>query len=79
MIVNLSKNFKFHRNEKLYEIDYLFSNNTEANPAPGICLNLNISVDGADKKTYQVNKPTSILYLSNEAIEKIIEEDSTIL
>ena len=73
--MNLSKNFKFNRDEKFYEIDYLFSNKTEANPVPGICLNLNISVDGADKKSFQVSKPTSILYLSNEAIEKIIEED----
>ncbi len=79
MIVNLSKNFKFNRDEKLYEIDYLFANKTEANPAPGLCLNLNITVNGAEKKTYQVNKPTSILYLSNEAIEKIIEEDSVTL
>ena len=79
MIVNLSKNFKFDKGEKHYDIDYLFSNKTEANPLPGICLNLNISVDGADKKSYQVSKPTSILYLSNEAIEKIIEEDSVAL
>jgi len=79
MIVNLSKNFKFNRDEKLYEIDYLFSNKTGVNPVPGIFLNLNISIDGADKKTYQVSKPTSILYLSNEEIEKIIAEDSIAL
>ena len=79
MIVNLSKNFKFNRDEKLYDIDYLFSNKTGVNPVPGIFLNLNISVDGADKKSYQVSKPTSILYLSNEEIEKIIAEDSIAL
>ena len=79
MIVNLSKNFKFNRDKKLYEIDYLFSNKTGVNPVPGIFLNLNISVDGADKKSYQVSKPTSILYLSNEEIEKIITEDSIAL
>ena len=79
MIVNLSKNFKFNREEKLYDIDYLFSNKTGINPTPGIFLNLNISVDGADKKSYQVNKPTSILYLSNEEIEKIIKDDSIAL
>ena len=79
MIVNLSKNFRFSRDEKFYDIDYLFSNKTGINPVPGIFLNLNISVDGAPKKSYQVNKPTSILYLSNEEIEKIIAEDSIAL
>ena len=79
MIVNLSKNFKFNRDKKLYDVDYLFSNKTGVNPVPGIFLNLNISVDGADKKSYQVSKPTSILYLSNEEIEKIITEDSIAL
>jgi hypothetical protein len=79
MIVNLSKNFKFNRDEKFYEIDYLFSNKTGVNPVPGIFLNLNISVDGSDKKSFQVSKPTSILYLSNEEIEKIIAEDSIAL
>ena len=79
MIVNLLKNFKFNRDENRYDIDYLFSNKTGVNPVPGIFLNLNISVNGADKKSYQVSKPTSILYLSNEEIEKIIAEDSIAL
>jgi hypothetical protein len=76
MIVNLSKNFSFRRNEELYEVDYLFTNHNESKTLIGLCLTLKISINGSDKKHYEMTKPTSILYLSNAEIEKIIEEDS---
>ena len=79
MIVNLSKNFSFKRNEELYEVDYLFTNHKESKTLTGLCLALNISINGSEKKHYEVSKPTSILYLSNAEIEKIIAEDSIAL
>jgi hypothetical protein len=79
MIVNLSKNFSFKRNEELYEVDYLFTNHNESKTLTGLCLTLKISINGSDKKHYEMTKPTSILYLSNAEIEKIIAEDSIVL
>ena len=79
MILNLSKNFSFKRNEELYEVDYLFTNHEESKTLTGLCLALNISINGSDKKHYEITKPTSILYLSNVEIEKIIEKDSIAL
>jgi hypothetical protein len=79
MILNLSKNFSFKRNEELYEVDYLFTNHEESKTLTGLCLALNISINGSDKKHYEMTKPTSILYLSNAEIEKIIAEDSIVL
>jgi hypothetical protein len=76
MILNLSKNFSFKRNEELYEVDYLFTDHKEPKTLTGLCLALNISINGSEKKHYEVSKPTSILYLSNAEIEKIIAEDS---
>ncbi len=79
MIVNVQKHFSFNRAEENYEVDYLFTNKTIGDPVSGLFLTLHISVNGSEKKLHKINKPTSILYQSNEAIEHIIQEDAIAL
>ena len=79
MIVNLKKNFRFNRDAELYDVDYLFSNKIKGDPVTGLFLTLNISVNGSEKKVYEIDKPTATLYLSNEDIEKMIQEEMVTL
>ena len=79
MIVNVQKHFTFNREKQVYDIDYLFTNNKNGDPVSSLFLTLNVSINGAEKKQHKLNKPTSILYLSNKEIEKLIEADMTSL
>lgn len=77
MILNLSRSFHFDRDLKKFHVDYLFSKEAIINEEPnGIFLVLNVSVNNEKKKKYRISKSTSTLYLSNEDIEKMIEEDT---
>jgi hypothetical protein len=75
MILNLSKRFAFNRQKDQFNVDYLFTKQPEGN----ICLTLNISLNLDSFKTIQLSKPTSVLYQSNELIEKMIEEETVLL
>ena len=75
MIVNLQKNFSFSEDAEIYDVDYLFTNKIKGDPVTGLFLTLGVSLNGAEKKIYKLDKPTSVLYLSNEAIEKMIREE----
>ena len=68
----------FDSNKKSFDVDYLFTRKNEKNPlaAGEVCLELSIQVDSAAKTLHHLNKPTSTLYLSNEAIEKMVEEET---
>ena len=72
MMTNLSKSFRFEKNEKKFSVDYMFSNETTGT---GLSLVLNVSVNEEEKTTHTVNKPTATLYQSNELIEKMIAEE----
>ena len=74
MILNLSKRFAFNRERDEYTVEYLFTKETEAKLAGNIDLTLNISLNHAAVTTIKLSKPTSVLYQSNELIEKMIEE-----
>jgi hypothetical protein len=78
MLLNLSRAMHFDNNKKRFNVDYLFTRENEKFPvaAGEICLELSIGVDAAAKTLHHINKPTSTLYLSNEAIEKMVEEES---
>jgi hypothetical protein len=80
MLLNLSKSLHFNKDERLYNVDYIFTKQTATDTTTnGICLELNVSVNDKKKKIHRVNKASSTLYLSNEAIEKIVEEETLLL
>ena len=72
MMTNLSKSFRFEKNEKKYSVDYIFNNETEGN---GLSLVMDVSVNDEVKTTHTLNKPTATLYQSNELIEKMISDE----
>ena len=74
MLLNLSKEFSFSRESEKYHVDYLFTRNEES--GKDICLVMEVSKNSEAKKLHKVSKPTSTLYLSNEVIEHMIEEES---
>jgi hypothetical protein len=77
MILNLSKRFVFNREYDQYNVEYLFTKDKEGNsPEGNINLTLNVSLNREAVKTRIISKPTSILYQSNEVIEKMIEEET---
>jgi len=75
MIINLSKQFHFSRNDNEYEGMYIFKNNKSENFNKDVCLELEFSVNGNEPKVYQINKPTAILFQSNEDIEEMIAKE----
>ncbi|MFL5811028.1 MAG: hypothetical protein ACJ749_16020 [Flavisolibacter sp.] len=74
MILNLSKRFAFNRANDQYNVEYLFTREKEEKITGNICLTLNISLNRDAIKTVKLSRPTSVLYQSNELIEKMIEE-----
>lgn len=78
MLLNLSRAMHFDSNKKTFDVDYQFTRVNEKFPvaAGEICLELSIQVNAAAKTLHHVSKPTSTLYLSNEAIEKMVEEET---
>jgi hypothetical protein len=75
MIINLSKRFHFSRNENEYQGKYIFTNNKSVDGQSDVCLQLNVSVNEKEEKMYRVNKPTAILFHSNEVIEEMIADE----
>ena len=77
MILNLSKRFVFNREYDQYNVEYQFTKEKEGNIIEGnINLTLNVSLNREAIKTRIISKPTSVLYQSNEVIEKMIEEET---
>ncbi|HEY0356266.1 MAG TPA: hypothetical protein VGC29_08685 [Flavisolibacter sp.] len=78
MLLNLSRSFHFDREHKEYHIDYMFTKEVlEGGTDNDICLVLEVAIGYSKRKTYKVAKPLSTLYLSNQDIEKMIEEETT--
>ncbi len=71
-MTDLSKSFRFQKNEMNYSVDYIFKNETAGN---GLSLTMDVSINDEEKTTHIVNKPTATLYQSNEIIEKMISEE----
>ena len=79
MILNLSKRFVFNKEYDQYNVEYLFTKESDATTVgSNICLTLNVSLNREAVKTLTLSKPTSILYQSNELIEKMIEEETLV-
>lgn len=77
MLLNLSRSFQFTGDQKEYEVDYIFTKETDTGvTASHICLALDISVNKEKKNTHKISKSTATLYLSNEAIEEMIREET---
>jgi hypothetical protein len=76
MLLNLSKDFHFNLNSKEYHVGYLFTR-PESSEKDNVCLTLNVSINNKAEEIHQLVKPTSVLYQSNEAIEKMIETELT--
>lgn len=73
MIMNLSRSFCFSKEKDAYDVEYTFKK--KAHTEEGLWLILTVSVNRAGKRTYTIGKPTSVLYQSNEIIEKLIEAE----
>ncbi|HWJ89948.1 MAG TPA: hypothetical protein VNR87_02495 [Flavisolibacter sp.] len=77
MLLNLSRHFRFRRDSAAYDVDYLFTKDADNDRhPPQLCLVLNIKVNDNPEVVHTIIKPTSVLYQSNEAIEKMIEEET---
>jgi hypothetical protein len=75
MIINLSKPFHFSREENNYKGMYIFKNNKTQDGHTDVCLELKVSVNEKEEKEYKVNKPTAILFQSNDVIEEMIADE----
>jgi hypothetical protein len=76
MMLNLQKRFHFRRNQKDYDIGYIFRSNKTQNGNHDLCLVLNISVNKSEEKVFEIHKPTATLFQSNEDIEKMIADEA---
>jgi hypothetical protein len=77
MLLNLSRHFCFSRESAAYDVGYLFTKDAgHAEQTSEVCLVLNITVNDNPEVVHTIMKPTSVLYQSNEAIEKMIEEET---
>lgn len=75
MIINLSKLFHFRRDEDEYRCTYIFENSKNENGNKDVRLILKVSVNENEEKEYHVNKPTSVLFQPNDAIEQMVAEE----
>jgi hypothetical protein len=75
MIINLSKRFNFSRDEKEYKGMYVFTNNKSEGGHSNVCLEMTVSVNEQEEKVYRVNKPTAVLFQSNDVIEEMIADE----
>lgn len=77
MLLNLSKSFHFDRDHKEYHIHYIFTKEQlEGSKSNDICLELSVAIGSSKMKMQKMCKPISTLHLSNEEIEKIIEDEA---
>ena len=72
MIINLSKPFHFRRDENEYTGAYMFKNDKDGSD---VCLELKFSINQKEEKLYQVNKPTAVLFQSNDVIEEMVADE----
>jgi hypothetical protein len=75
MIMNLSKLFHFRRNQNEYKGMYVFKSNKSEDGNNDVCLVLNVSVNEKEEKVYEINKPTAVLFQSNDAIEEMVADE----
>ena len=54
---------------------YVFKNNKSEEGLSGVCLELRVSVNEKEEKLYRLNKPTAVLFQSNDAIEEMIADE----
>ena len=76
MMLNLQKHFYFRRDQRDYDIGYIFRGNKTKNGSHDVCLVLNISIDKSEEKVFEINKPTATLFQSNDDIEKMIADEA---
>ena len=76
MLINLKKSFQFSRGDNEYSVDYTFTNNRlYSNADNKLSLELDISINGGNKTSLNIAKPSTTLYQANEIIEKMIQEE----
>lgn len=75
MIINLSKAFHFSRNENEYRGLYTFKNLKSEDGRSDVSLELKVSMNEKEEKMFQVNKPTAVLFQSNDVIEEMIADE----
>jgi hypothetical protein len=75
MIINLSKSFHFSRGKNDYKCMYIFKNNKREDGNNGLSLELTVSVNEKEEKKYEVNKPTAVLFQSNDTIEEMVADE----
>jgi hypothetical protein len=75
MIINLSKQFYFNRDENEYKGMYVFTNSKSEEGHSDVCLELTVSVNEQEAKVYRVNKPTAVLFQSNDMIEEMVADE----
>ena len=78
MLLNLVREMRFDRDAKLYEVDYLFTKDLKGQTIVSgqVWLELRVKTGTSAKKVHNISKPTATLYLSNEDIEKMVEEET---
>jgi hypothetical protein len=78
MLLNLVREMRFDSDAKLYEVDYLFTKDLKGQTiiSGQVWLELRVKAGNAAKKVHNISKPTSTLYLSNEDIEKMVQEET---
>jgi hypothetical protein len=74
MIINLSKPFHFRRDANEYSGVYTFKNHKSVE-GTDVCLELRVSINEEDERLFQINKPTAVLFQSNEVIEEMIADE----
>jgi len=53
----------------------MFSQNNKSKGHSDVCLEMAVSVNEQEEKVYRVNKPTAVLFQSNEVIEEIVADE----
>ena len=76
MMLNLQKSFHFRRDQRDYDIGYIFRSNKTQSGNHDVSVVLNISVDKSEERVFEINKPTATLFLSNDDIEKMIADEA---
>ena len=54
---------------------YIFKSNKGEDGTNDVRLVLNVSANEKEEKVYEVNKPTSVLFQSNDLIEEMIADE----
>jgi hypothetical protein len=54
---------------------YIFKKNKSEEGNKDVCLEMTVSVNEREEKVYEVNKPTAVLFQSNDLIEEMIADE----